>query len=76
MEKTLLNNIEDFKSFIDNNTGRLPFYGNTTTYFNENEEDCRPIKYPCIVVWDIWDDPNGPAYLDGEFVYLDDFNEE
>lgn len=67
MEKILIKSKEEFKSFEKENSGYLGFYGNTISHLEE------PEKYPCIIVWDIMDNPNGPCYLRGETVYLEDF---
>ena len=74
MEKTLLKNYDDFKSLIKENTGFLGFYGRTVTML-DSSDDTRPAKYPCVAVWDIEEDSNGPSYLESEFVYLDDFED-
>ena len=70
MEKTLIKNKEEFDSFINENTGYIPGYGNVDTDFWTSPE-----KYPCVVVWRIRYDSDGPDRLYGEFVYLDDFVE-
>lgn len=67
MNKILLTTKEEFEEFERNNTGRLPFYGNTSSCLDN------PEKYPCVLVWDIEDNLDGPSHLRGEFVYLDDF---
>lgn len=67
MNKTLLKNKEEFEAFEEDNTGRLPFYGNTRSCLDN------PEKYPCVLIWDIEDNSDGPSHLRGEFVYLDDF---
>lgn len=68
MNKTLLNSYDDFASFVDAHTGIIPGHGNVESYFWFNPE-----KYPCVVVWHIEYDGNGPDRLEGDFVYLDDF---
>ncbi len=75
MNKTLLKSVEDFKKLISENTGRLGFYGLTTTYLDPDNPKCAPETYPCVIVWEIEDDDNGPSMLCGEFVYLSDFEE-
>lgn len=71
MNKILLNNYDSFVSFVDANTGIIPGYGNIVSDFWENPE-----KYPCICVWSIRYNENGPDRLYGEFVYLHDFETE
>ena len=68
MNKTLFKSKEEFDSFEDANTGVIPGYGNVVSDFWTGPE-----KYPCVVVWDIMYDGNGPDRLYGEIVYLDDF---
>ena len=70
MLKTLLKSKEDFDSFINYNTGYIPGHGNVASYFWSSPE-----KYPCVVVWHIEYDGNGPDELTGDFVYLDDFED-
>lgn len=70
MEKELLKSKEQFKKFVNDHTGYQSFYGETSSYLDE------PDRYPCILMWDIWDDSNGPAQLCGDFVYPDDFDEK
>lgn len=72
MEKTLLKNYDDFQYLIAENTGVLSWYGRTVTML-DTSDDTRPTKYPCVAVWEIVNDDNGPCYLESEFVYLDDF---
>ena len=67
MYKTLLNTKEDLDSLIKDNTGWDGYYGNVVAWLDG------PDKYPCVLMWEITDDPNGPAYIHGEYVYLDDF---
>lgn len=67
MNKILITSKEGFEAFEEDNTGRLPLYGNTSSYLDY------PEKYPCVLVWDIEDNLDGPSHLRGEFVYLDDF---
>ena len=75
MNKTLLKSLEDFKKLITENTGQLGFYGYTTTYLNPDVPECSPKAYSCVIIWHILDDDNGPSMLEGEFVYLSDFEE-
>ena len=70
MLKTLLKNKEDFESFVNSHTGNIPGHGIVDAYFWTGPE-----KYPCVVVWSIEYNGNGPDVLDGEFVYLDDFED-
>lgn len=71
MNKTLLNSYDSFVSFVDTHTGKIPGHGNVVSDILAS-----PKKYPCVVVWGIRCDENGPDELDGEFVYLDDFKTE
>lgn len=68
MNKTLLNGYDSFVSFVDAHTGKIPGHGNVESDFWTSPE-----KYPCVVIWEIRYDGNGPDTLYGEFVYLDDF---
>lgn len=68
MNKTLLNSYDSFVSFIDAHTGIIPRYGRVVSDFWGSPE-----KYPCMVVWGIRYNENGPDELYGGFVYLDDF---
>ena len=68
MNKTLINNYDSFCSFIEAHTGIIPGHGNVTSDFWNSPE-----TYPCVVIWGIRYDGNGPDELYGEFVYLDDF---
>ena len=70
MNKELLKNKEAFEAFIHSYTGYIPGRGLVESYFWSEPE-----KYPCVVVWNIEYDGNGPDILDGDFVYLDDFEE-
>lgn len=70
MNKTLLKSKEDFEKFENENTGIIPGHGRVVSNFWNGPEE-----YPCVVAWDIEYDGNGPDYLEGEFVYLDDFDE-
>ena len=68
MNKTLINNYESFCSFIEAHTGIIPGHGNVASDFWNSPE-----KYPCMVIWGIRYNENGPDELYGEFVYMDDF---
>ena len=68
MNKILLNSYDDFVSFVDDHTGIIPGHGRVVSDFWVGPE-----KYPCVVVYGIRYDGNGPDELFGEFVYLDDF---
>ncbi len=68
MNKTLVNSYDDFVSFEDAYTGIIAGHGRVKSNFWTSPE-----KYPCVVVWDIMYDENGPDRLYGEFVYLADF---
>lgn len=70
MNKTLFKSKEDFDSFITSYTGYVQGHGIVQRW-----EWFTPKKYPCIAVWHIEYDGNGPDMLDGEFVYLDDFED-
>lgn len=69
MNKILVTDHDSFVSFEDANTGILPEHGRVVSDFW-----AEPEKYPCVVVWDIRHDENGPDELYGEFVYLEDFD--
>ena len=71
MNKTLLHSYDSFISFVDDNTGIIPGRGNVVSDFWTGPE-----KYPCVAVWDIMYNGDGPDELHGEFVYLDDFETE
>lgn len=70
MNKTLVKSREEFDDFVRLNTGYIPGHGIVKSYFWFSPE-----KYPCVVVWHIEYDGNGPDELTGDFVYLDDFND-
>lgn len=72
MNITLLKSYDDFMNLINENTGNLGFYGRTVTML-DSSDDTRPTKYPCVAVWNIEEDSNGPSYLESVFVYPDDF---
>lgn len=66
--KTLLSNKTDFDNFISISTMcDDPFRGRLGSCLGE------PEQYPCVVVFEIKVVDNGPDYIDGEFVYFDDF---
>ena len=70
MEKTLFNSKEEFDSFIDKNTGLdVPYHGTVKRWIWAEE----PKKYPCIAVWEIQYDGDGPDMLEYELVYPSDF---
>lgn len=71
MIKTLLHSYDSFVSFVDDNTGNIPGHGDV-----ESDFWVAPEKYPCVVVWAIRFNENGPDELYGDFVYLDDFETE
>lgn len=70
MKKILFKNKEEFDSFIDENTG-LDVSG------HELVKKCcwteEPKKYPCIAIWEIPYNENGPDRLEYKLVYLEDF---
>ena len=73
MEKILFKNEKEFNSFIDNNTGLdVPGHG-TVRRWSWAEE---PRKYPCIAVWEIQYNGDGPDMLEYELVYPNDFEEK
>lgn len=72
MEKALLKSYDDFQYLIAETIGIYEFCGRIVTWL-DRDDDNRPRKYPCVAVWDIVDDDNGPAELVAYFVYLDDF---
>lgn len=65
--KTLISNKTDFDNFLLIWTGYDPYRGNVISAIVEPEE------YPCVLLFEIKADDNGPDYIDGEFVYLNDF---
>ena len=65
--KTLLSNKTDFDDFLSIHTGHDTFHGNVVSYIDE------PEKYPCVLVYEMKVDNDGPDYIDGEFAYNDDF---
>lgn len=69
--KTLLSNKTDLDNFISIYTMYDdPFRGRVVSCLGE------PEKYPCVLAYEIKVDDNGPDYIDGEFVYLDDFEDD
>ena len=68
MDKILLKDYDSFASFVDAHTGIIPGHGKVVSGFWTSPE-----KYPCVAVWEIRYDGNGPDELYGEFIYLDDF---
>ena len=65
--KTLLSNKTDFDNFVSIHTGYDSYRGNIISNLSE------PEKYPCVLVYSIRYDDSGPDYIDGEYVYRDDF---
>ena len=59
--KTLLRNKEEFDALVKSNTV------NAVSILDE------PDKYPCVAIWDILYLADSPDWLEGQFVYLDDF---
>lgn len=45
-------------------------YGPITKWYIE-----KPERYPCICVYNHCEDSNGPNYYDGDYVYLEDFED-
>ena len=70
MEKQLLKSKEQFDCFVSGHTGYDSYHGNVVSWLDE------PEKYPCIVMYDIEYNGNGPDHLIGDFVYSDDFDEK
>lgn len=69
MGKILLKSKEEYESFVNFNTGYQKGYGIVKNWLSE------PEKYPCVCTYDTRYNGNGPDELDGDFVYLDDFEE-
>lgn len=69
MHKLLLTSEADFKSFESAYTGHQVYYGDVQSLLE------LPEKYPCVVVWQTENNDNGPSWLCGEYVYLDDFED-
>jgi hypothetical protein len=66
--KELLYDKSNFDIFIKTYTGNNhDGHGDVVSNLEE------PEKYPCVLVWKIEVDDNGPDYIDGEYVYLEDF---
>lgn len=65
--KTILRNKTDFDNFILIHTRYDSYRGDIVSYLSE------PEKYPCVLVYTIRYDDNGPDYIDGEYVYHNDF---
>ena len=64
----LFNSKFDFEYFINEDRHYGPPHGNVVCEVDE------PEKYPCVLVYELRVDDNGPDYISGEYVYLDDFN--
>lgn len=77
MDKILFKNKEQFDSYIEAHTGLFPpptcswFYDKSTG--EVISELYEPEKYPCVGLIELKHDSNGFDYLDGDFVYLNDF---
>lgn len=69
MEKALFKNEKEFNSFISNNTGYIYSHGIVKRWSWAET----PKSYPCIAVWEIQYDGDGPDRLEYELVYPDDF---
>lgn len=68
--KELFKNKNQFDLFISIYTGNHhDGHGNVVSNLSE------PEKYPCVLLWKIEVDNNGPDYIDGDYVYLDDFED-
>lgn len=70
MNKELVRSKEEYESFVHSYTGLISEHGTVESSFWSEPE-----KYPCVVLWRIEYNSNGPDILDGDFVYLDDFEE-
>jgi len=71
MGKILFKNKEQFYTYVQSNTGLFPPpEGRVVSHLDE------PDKYPCVGLINYVTDYYGPNYLEGEFVYLDDFENE
>ena len=68
MKKELLNNATEFDIFVKTHTGdHKDGHGNVIS------DLLKPEKYPCVLIWQIVVDNDFYDYIDGEYVYLDDF---
>lgn len=67
MDKELLKSKEQFDCFVKSNIGYNSYFGDVVSWLK------KPEKYPCVLMWYIEDDSNGPAHMDGDYVYLEDF---
>lgn len=73
MEKILFKSKEEFDVFIEQNAGlNIPGHGVVKRWAWAEE----PKKYPCIAVWEIQYNGDGPDMLEYELVYPDDFEVE
>ena len=70
MQKTLLKDEEAFDSFIGENTGAAVTNHGVVRRWSWADV---PKKYPCIAVWEIQYDGDGPDMLEYELVYPEDF---
>ena len=67
--KHFFSNKTDFDIFVSIHTEYNAFRGKVVSCLSE------PEKYPCVLVYEIKVDNDGPDYIDGEYVYYDDFEE-
>lgn len=61
-------NKKQFDDFVNQDRNYGSPHGNVICNLYE------PEQYPCVLTYDIHVDDNGPDYVDGEYVYLSDFN--
>ena len=70
MDKVLLLSKEQLYAFEKAHTGYDSFHGNVVSDLDG------PTEYPCLLLWEIVCDDNGPDYLTGDYVYKSDFEEK
>ena len=69
MPKILFTTKEQFDTYISAETGVFPPpTGKVISIADE------PDSYPCVGVMSFHHDPDGPDYIDGDYVYPNDFN--
>jgi len=69
-KSNIIHNEQEYQNFLKSNDIKNEYckYGSISNMIDT------PTHYPCILVW-YEDDSYGSTYY-GEFVYLDDFNED
>lgn len=69
MHKVLLKNVDEFNSlkFSQQNLD----HGNRSPIVVWHVGE--PEQYPCVCLYRVFDNPNGPYEVEGEYVYLSDF---